>query len=148
MLALRDCYGFTLQSSAIKQVTDSWHLAKTASQKKKKQCYRKSPAHVPQEVWDLELPSILGLAHPQATLDDEDMDDADQKNLSSHDTEALPQPASFLASTTLASSSAPTSTLEVAQVSSSTRIRRRCFKLPRRPQRLLASPLLLTPTQM
>ena len=78
------------------------------------------PAHVPQEVWDLELPSILGLAHPQATLDDEDMDDADQKNLSSHDTEALPQPASFLASTTLASSSAPTSTLEVAQVSSST----------------------------
>ena len=33
------------------------------------------PDHIPQELWELELPSILGPAHPRLSTDDEDSDD-------------------------------------------------------------------------
>ena len=32
------------------------------------------PDHIPQELWELELPSILGSAHPRLSKDDEDSD--------------------------------------------------------------------------
>ena len=33
------------------------------------------PDHIPQDLWELELPSILGLAHPRLSADDEDSGD-------------------------------------------------------------------------
>ena len=41
----------------------------------KKKMLPQKPAHVSQELWELELPSILGLAHPRISDDGTDSDD-------------------------------------------------------------------------
>ena len=61
---------------------------------KKNRMLPQKPAHVSQELWELELPSILGLAHPRASVGDTDSED-----LSPTGAATFTQPASAQAST-------------------------------------------------